>query len=136
MANADRRKDKALAPQELESLRKSLLAEKQQMIEMYRHDVHAAREIREEGVEDYEELASMDFDRDLLYSMSEAELEKLMQIDEALERMAKGTYGRCLYSGDLIPLDRLCLVPWTRYAADVQALVEQGVIDESLYAVN
>jgi len=136
MAKADCRKVNALAPQELESLRKSLLAEKQRMIEMYHHDVHAARDIREEGVEDYEELASMDFDRDLLYSMSEAELEKLLQIDEALERMAKGTFGQCLYSGELIPLDRLREVPWTRYAADVQTLVEQGVIDESRFAVN
>jgi DnaK suppressor protein len=136
MSNADRRKANALGQQELESLRKSLLAEKHRMIEMYHNDVHAAREIREEGVEDYEELASMDFDRDLLYSMSESELDKLLQIDEALERMTKGTFGRCMYSGEPIPLERLREVPWTRYAADVQTLVEQGLIDENLFAVN
>ena len=136
MSKQSKQKARTLAPQELESLRKSLLAEKQQMIEMYHNDVQAARDIKEEGFEDFEELASMDFDREMLYSMSESELDKLLQIDEALERMNKGTYGRCMYSGEPIPLERLREVPWTRYAAVIQTLVEKGLIDENRYAVN
>lgn len=100
------------------------------MLAQYLEDVHAAREIREEGMEDLEELASMDVDRELLYAMSDAELDKLHQIDEALKRMEDGSYGRCLYSGEPIPLARLHEVPWARYSVEVQGLVEDGVIDE------
>jgi RNA polymerase-binding transcription factor DksA len=99
------------------------------MFAQYTEDVHAAREIREEGMEDLEELASMDVDRELLYALSDVELDKLHQIDEALERMEEGSYGLCLYSGEPIPLTRLREVPWARYSAEVQALVEAGVID-------
>ena len=119
----------ALRPEELASLRGSLLAERQRMLAQYQEDVHAAWEIREEGVEDLEELATMDVDRELLYAMSDAELDKLHQIDEALNRMEEGRYGLCLYSGEPIPLDRLREVPWARYSVEVQGLVEDGLID-------
>ena len=126
----------AFAPEDLKSLRNRLLEEKAQMLAMYQQDVHAAREIQEEVGEDFEELAAMDVDRELLYSMSESELEKLGEIEEALERMANGTYGRCLSSGELIPLERLREVPWTRYSLEAQTLVEEGLLDENRLAVS
>lgn len=122
-------KHSVLASEDLAALRQSLSAEKERLLALYHGDVHAAREIREEGVEDLEELATMDVDREMLYSMSELELERLREIEEALQRMAAGTYGVCLYSGEPIPLDRLREIPWARYRADVQRLVEEGVID-------
>lgn len=127
---ATRTRRGAFRPEELESLRRSLLVKRQRMLAQYLEDVHAAREIREEGMEDLEELASMDVDRELLYAMSDAELDKLRQIDEALNRMAEGSYGLCLHSGEPIPLARLREVPWARYSVEVQGLVEDGMIDE------
>jgi DnaK suppressor protein len=118
-----------LDPDDLAALRRRLSEEKERLLALYHGDVHAAREIREEGVEDLEELATMDVDREMLYSMSELELERLREIEEALQRMADGTYGICLYSGEPIPVDRLHEIPWARFRADVQRLVEEGVID-------
>lgn len=34
------------------------------------------------------------------------------EIDQALERIGAGTYGRCVSCGTLIPEERLQLVPW------------------------
>ena len=126
---ATRTRHGAFRPEELESLRRSLLEERQRMLAQYTEDVHAAWEIREEGMEDLEELATMDVDRELLYALSDVELDKLHQIDEALKRMEEGSYGLCLYSGEPIPLARLREVPWARYSAEVQSLVEEGMID-------
>lgn len=42
----------------------------------------------------------------------------LREIDEALTRMARGTYGLSERSGDPIGFARLNAVPWARLAAD------------------
>ena len=34
------------------------------------------------------------------------------EIDQALERIDSGTYGRCVACGELIPAERLQAVPW------------------------
>lgn len=49
-------------------------------------------------------------DRDL--ALSGKALENVAEIDSALERLAKGTYGICINSGDFIPQDRLEAIPW------------------------
>lgn len=41
--------------------------------------------------------------------------QKLAKIDAALERIAKGTYGRCVVCGQQIPEERLEVVPETAY---------------------
>jgi len=41
--------------------------------------------------------------------------ETLIEIDEALGRIADGTYGLCMKCGKDIPLERLEAVPKTRY---------------------
>lgn len=38
----------------------------------------------------------------------------ITEIDAALERIAKGTYGVCEYSGEPIPKERLKAIPWAR----------------------
>jgi RNA polymerase-binding transcription factor DksA len=34
------------------------------------------------------------------------------EIDQALERVEAGTYGRCVMCGNAIPVERLAAVPW------------------------
>lgn len=116
------------SPEELQVLRRSLLEERDNVVSLYRQDVHAAQEIQGEGVEDDEELASMDFDRDLLFALSEVEREKLRQIEEALQRMEEGSYGLCFEDGQPIPFARLRQIPWARYCAGHQEMVEEGLL--------
>lgn len=40
--------------------------------------------------------------------------EQLKEIDEALERMRKGTYGICIDTGKEIPFERLKAIPYTK----------------------
>ena len=119
-----------VSPEQLQALRRSLFEERDNVISLYRHDVHAAQEILGEGVEDDEELASMDFDRDLLFSLSETERERLRQIEEALQRMDEGTYGLCFEDGEPIAFERLRQIPWARYCAGHQEMVEEGLLRE------
>jgi len=115
-----------LSVSQREELRNMLLEEQKRLTEEYRHDVRAAQEIQLEGTEDLEELATMDVDRERLFAHSEQDRETLRLIEEALQRMAKGTYGFCQRSGEPIPLKRLRRIPWARYRTGVQEKVESG----------
>lgn len=51
--------------------------------------------------------------------------EIVAEIDAALERMDKGTYGICERTGEQIPLERLEALPYARYTIEGQRQVEQ-----------
>ena len=44
---------------------------------------------------------------------------KAGEVDAALDRLRRGTYGVCEESGKVIPDERLRAVPWTRYTREV-----------------
>ena len=46
-------------------------------------------------------------------------------IDAALARMKKGTYGVCSYAGRKIPLERLEAIPWADVCVDCKQRVER-----------
>lgn len=117
-----------LPPEEQAALREKLTEERDRLVAEYRQDVTEARAIQEEGTEDFEELASMDADRERLLIHSEQDRERLLLIEEALQRMADGTYGACLHCGEPIPLDRLRQIPWARYGASLQEKIERGEV--------
>ena len=120
----------SLPPEELAALREKLIEERERLTAEYRQDVTEARAIQQEGLEDFEELATMDTDRELLLLHSEQDRERLLLIEEALQRMDEGTYGFCVLCGEPIPLDRLRQVPWARYGVSVQEKIERGEIAE------
>jgi RNA polymerase-binding protein DksA len=49
------------------------------------------------------------------------------QIDAALERMDKGTYGTCTRCGQQIRAERLEAFPYVAYCLDCQAMIEREV---------
>lgn len=59
-------------------------------------------------------------------AFTEAELDStiLSQVREALDRIAKGTYGKCLTDGGPIEPKRLEAVPWAAYCVKHQGLIE------------
>jgi DnaK suppressor protein len=124
---SDRRQSSpALGPAELAELREKLMAERDRIEADYKHEIAEAQSLQEDGVEDFEELAAKETDRDQLYTYSEEDRETLRLIEEALQRMDDGTYGFCLETGEPIPLERLRAIPWARYRADVQERIERA----------
>jgi DnaK suppressor protein len=121
------RSNPRLTAREVNGLRSVLLREKEALTVQYHEDVRSAREIQEEGLEDFEELATMDVDRDLLLTFSELDLEKVTEIDEALRRIEEGTYGLCEAGGEPIPRARLHEIPWARLCVEHQALREEAM---------
>lgn len=65
------------------------------------------------------------FDRDFALSLLSADQDAIYEIEEALKRIEKGTYGTCELTGKSIPKARLDAIPWTRFTVEAQAQLER-----------
>jgi RNA polymerase-binding transcription factor DksA len=57
---------------------------------------------------------SLAVERDFDLARAAQARQTIEEIDAALDRITKGTYGLCEYSGDPIPKERLKAIPWAR----------------------
>jgi len=65
------------------------------------------------------------FDRDFALSLLSSDQDALYEIEEALKRIEKGSYGVCELTGKNIPKTRLTAIPWTRFTVEAQAQLER-----------
>ncbi len=65
------------------------------------------------------------FDRDFALSLLSSDQDAVYEIEEALKRIEKKTYGVCELTGKAIPRARLDAIPWTRFTVDAQAQLEK-----------
>ena len=65
------------------------------------------------------------FDRDFNLSLLSADQDVIYEIEEALKRIEKGTYGMCEITGKAIPQTSLIAIPWARFRVDAQSELEQ-----------
>ena len=90
---------------------------KESATEMESHGVHMA------------DSGTDNFDRDFNLSLLSSDQDVIYEIEEALKRIEKETYGTCEITGKLIPQTRLNAIPWTRFRVDAQSELEQyGVL--------
>ena len=69
------------------------------------------------------------FDRDFALSLLSSDQDAIYEIEEALKRIEKNTYGICELTGKPIPRSRLEAIPWTRFTVQAQAQLERdGVL--------
>ena len=65
------------------------------------------------------------FDRDFALSLLSSDQDAIYEIEEALKRIEKNTYGICELTGKHIPKARLAAIPWTRFTVEAQAQLER-----------
>ncbi len=65
------------------------------------------------------------FDRDFALSLLSSDQDAIYEIEEALKRIEKNTYGVCELTGKPIPRARLEAIPWTRFTVQAQAQLER-----------
>jgi RNA polymerase-binding transcription factor DksA len=65
------------------------------------------------------------YDRDFALSVLAKDQDALYEIEEALLRIKKGTYGLCEMSGKRIPIPRLEAIPFARLTVECQAQWEK-----------
>jgi DnaK suppressor protein len=65
------------------------------------------------------------FDRDFALSLLSSDKDAVYEIEEALKRIERKTYGVCELTGKAIPKARLEAIPWTRFTVEAQAQLER-----------
>jgi RNA polymerase-binding transcription factor DksA len=65
------------------------------------------------------------FDRDFALSLLSSDQDAVYEIEEALKRIEKKTYGICELTAKPIPRARLEAIPWTRFTVEAQAQLER-----------
>ena len=65
------------------------------------------------------------FDRDFALSLLSSDQDAIYEIEEALKRIERDTFGVCELTGKPIPKARLEAIPWTRFTVEAQAQLER-----------
>src|SRR5579862_234738 len=104
----------------LNKVRDHLLETKSRLLEEMETELKAQREAnKDEGLDAYD-LASEERDREINFILSDRERAKIKEIDDALARLADGSYGICEECGLEIGEERLDALPFTRVCRDCQ----------------
>jgi DnaK suppressor protein len=72
------------------------------------------------------DTATETVDREIDYTLEEADARLLASIDQALGRIDNGTYGICVNCGAQIPPERLEAMPWATLCIDCKRREERG----------
>ena len=71
------------------------------------------------------ETASVTLDREIDYTLEENSEHVLSSIEDALARLAEGTFGKCGSCGGEIPEERLEAMPWATRCIDCKRREER-----------
>jgi DnaK suppressor protein len=89
-------------------------------------NIHSADTLKRSQREDAGDISTSadagtdNFDRDFALSLLSAEQEMLKEIEAAIQRIYKGSYGICEVTGKPIKAERLEAVPFTRFSLEGQ----------------
>jgi DnaK suppressor protein len=116
----DLEKEKKLRREFLKQAREMLEDMKRQLMKEMQGRVKEESEgMKDEGRDTYD-LASDERDREINFILNDREREKLVAIDDALQRIGTKTYGICESCEGEIQLGRLKILPFTRLCVKCQ----------------
>jgi len=108
---------------EFETMLLSMKAELESNIERLKEEREAVS-TSEDAVDIEDEIALENESRNEAALLKQQQHE-LDEVNHALSKIPNGTYGICEASGDPIPLERLRVIPHTRYCIEDQKKIER-----------
>jgi DnaK suppressor protein len=111
--------------------RKKLLEKKDELFQTVSKTEQYGREADEDATQDIADKAANSYTKEFLFSQSSSERTILQLVNEALDRVEKGTFGYCVACENEINQKRLEAVPWTRHCISCQEMQEQGLLEEA-----
>ncbi|MBI4249306.1 MAG: TraR/DksA family transcriptional regulator [Elusimicrobia bacterium] len=104
---------------------------RKQLVEMRTDLMHLVKPERtatmlDNDIGDEADKATISVTKEILYELSDKERKTIDEIEAALRRMEKGSYGLCEACRKPIPLLRLSAIPFARYCIACQSTSEQA----------
>lgn len=115
---------KGLNPQQRERMKGLLLERRKEILGRKSNTEAAAEELPDSGG-DSADRAAVSVDRDFMAESQVRDAKSLKDIDEALVKIASGTYGNCEECGCTIGIKRLEYLPNVAYCIDCQEKFEE-----------
>ncbi len=109
-----------------EQFRRRLLQARVEIIEKVRQRDESAQEIGQDGIQDIGDESVTSYNRHLLMSLRQNERAKLIEVDEALDRIENGSFGMCEECEEPIALKRLEVIPNARYCVRCKEELERA----------
>ncbi len=115
---------------QLERYRKRLVEKRKVIVNEFHKNVNYRRESTvDDGTQDIADKATNAYNKEFLFSLTDAERDLLGLIDEALGRIDVKDFGVCSSCSTHIKETRLEALPWAKYCLNCQELQEQGLLD-------
>ncbi len=118
-----------MSKREMEKYRRLLHEKKHGLTAELAKTRDAEEETTDEATQDIADKAVSSYTREFLYSLTDAERNTLLQIDQALTRIDEGAFGFCQNCGAPMSEKRLNAVPWAPHCVDCQELAEKGLLE-------
>jgi RNA polymerase-binding transcription factor DksA len=127
MANGLKSEDVESYRQVLQSLRSRLRGDLDQMTdEALRRDTNGGSGNLSNVPLHMADLGTDNYDQEFTLGLIENEQGTLELVNEALDRVAKGTFGQCVECGDAISRPRLQAIPYARHCIKCARKLEGG----------
>lgn len=110
----------------LSKLREVLVRRRDALRKAMAGDLSLLRELRDQGPGDVLDAAVDTAQDELNSQLLEVESRELAQIEDALERLAEGTFGYCEECEKPIPLSRLQALPYATECIECKRKAEQA----------
>jgi DnaK suppressor protein len=110
---------------ERDEFRKMLLEKKKTIVRKLSELTNESKEMETNVAQDVVDKAETSYTKEFLLSLSHADREQLLLIDEALKRLRREEFGVCQLCHQEIGRKRLEAVPWTPYCIDCQEKAEE-----------
>ena len=111
-----------------ELYKKQLLAKQEELLHAVSKSEQDGREADEEATQDIADKAANSYTKEFLFHRSDENRRVLLLVNEALERIRNGVYGRCVACGEELQSKRLEAVPWARHCFVCQDKQDQGFL--------
>ena len=115
---------------EMAHFRELLLQKRQHLMRAYSISKGDSKSDLDNGTEDYVDYAVNSYAREFLLSLTEMDRKHLLLVEDALNRIDRGEYGRCQQCAEEINRKRLEVQPWARHCVRCQELEEQGLLPQ------
>jgi DnaK suppressor protein len=116
--------------EEVERIRIALDARGGELREEYQQHLAEIAELQrgrltDSAGDDQADTGSKTFEREQEISLANSILERITQVERALERLNEGSYGWCERCGDAIPVERLAAFPSATLCVKCKQLEER-----------
>ena len=111
-----------------EFYKKRLLTKQDELLRLVSKSEADGRQVDEEVTQDIADKAANSYAKEFLFHQSDDHRRILQLVNEALDRIEDGSFGKCVACQEEVQVKRLDAIPWARHCIECQEKQEKGLL--------